>query len=384
MSSSRVVGAVLGLIACVSGAVLAEDRGWSGRWQGERVVLELAAEGSGWGGRLVVDGVPYRLLAQDSGDGLQGSFQAAGQAFALRARLREDGALELSSEGHVHLLRRVGPDARAAGPAPGTRFAHPAGHLACELPPGWRVQGEEQGVLVIDPAQREGTPREALVLGLCGELEQAELGQPATALVAALGPELERELGALELRFPQGTTEAPREVRVGEAPGAVVVWRGVQGQTPVHVWVGGLLGPGNSWFVLVGIVQDGRQAAYFPGLERLHGSVRLSGPPPAPAPPATDLSGMEFASSSTTPAGSFFSWFEFHAGGRVTRTMSLSGAPRDPVDVHANSDSAGPYTVEGDLVTVRLGNDVEQLRLVREGGEIVALMRGEKRYRRTR
>jgi hypothetical protein len=288
---------------------------WVGTWTGGapdqggvRLVAEVSPEG-GLRGSLTVQGATYPVTGAERGGKVEGSFTVQGHAFPFTAEVQGD-ALVLTSEGAAYHLAREAPPAPAnplarptapanplgqpapGAPAPATpapapspaggplegawegpaqRVQHASG-FSYDVPEGWSVRGEQEGMIVLDPGYRQGGTLEALVFLNHGEPDDADRAKTPVELLRDLGPQLMPQLQV----EPAGEAAAPTPITVGGVNGAQATWPGrqLQNGVPVTLWAGGLIAQGK-YVVVVALVQQGKEADYLPRAKRVLASVRL-------------------------------------------------------------------------------------------------------------
>jgi hypothetical protein len=130
-------------------------------------------------------------------------------------------------------------------------------------------------------------------------------------------------------------------------------------------------------------VLAGKEERYLPGVRRLLYSVNAR-PPQRNAAAEQALAGAEFSAIETRPggrSGSFSTIFAFASSNRVKKTLMMGGMA-GLAGVGGSSEEWGGYEVIGDEVMLVFKDGHDTLRLVVEGGRIVAIARGDRVYRR--
>lgn len=269
---------------------------WAATWSdGEvKLVLEPAAGGA-FQGTITVQGATYPVKGQAGAPKLDGTFSVQGHDFPFTATLDGD-VLTLVSEGTTYTLRKERPaqptnplGQRPATPSqPGPAQQGEAGALtgvydgpcqplrhqggfSLDLPQGWTVQQEEEGVVVISCGAGANDTIEAMVLIAHGQVEPEEQAKSAVQHITEFGPELCQNFGLNQAR----NSGQPRAVTINGAPGAEGTWTGtLQNGVPAIVWTGGAIT--QTRFVAVAIVvQQGREQDYLPKARRMLASTKL-------------------------------------------------------------------------------------------------------------
>lgn len=374
MSPTSWLSAALVLVAAAAPAAaqtpppnpLARPPAWAGAFADAEARLELRPGGEGFVGALSIAGRDLlaggRVVAPTR---LEGWFEVDGHRFAITATLDGPDALTLVSDGHTRrLTRSAAGAARVVDDGPATRWLHPAGWVAFDLPAGWTLQRVDAEVVLATC----GDDGALLVTG--GALEAEDRGRATADLLREAGPGVLADLGVRPAGGP--ADDGPLEGR-GLA-GHALVWEGARGERPVRVWVAGLRAPAH--YALVVLVADAaRLDAHRAAARRVAASLTLT-PPAAPARQAVALAGRRFAHVETTPAGSFFAWFEFPDERRVKKTLSGMGGV---------SESWGTYAVDGEVVRLRFDDGEDALEVVRgDDGRVTALRRPGGRVYRAR
>ena len=387
---------------------LAKRPPWVGTYTDGSVSLTLATSAEGFSGELTVgqQDFPVRGTHTD-GTAFEGQFTVDGVAFAFTAT-RTGAKLTLVSDGHTYELTREGAPANPLGgggaapkpsPSPGggnpaaglaelgdvdaapvTPFKQAQGWLTFGIPQGWRIQGEdaETRTIVFDPGYQQGGVLEAVVLARYGDLEPQQVGQPVSALLREAGPELQQEL-AMEMGIQISGGNAPVDLRLNNQPAGFVEWPAIQQQdnSGVTVWVGGVA-HGPRFFMVVGIVQKGRESKYLPKARRILATALVNVPKPGEQP-TVSLAGREVFHESVSESGSVSTTYEFAQGGQVKKTTYFSAAGLGGEG--ASSESNGSYALNGNRVQLNFQDGVEQATLVLEGGQLTGLQIGNVVYR---
>lgn len=263
---------------------------WAGTWSdgAVKLVLEPAPEGA-FRGAITVQGTTYSVKGAARPPALEGSFDVQGHAFAFTATL-EGAVLTLTSEGATYRLRKEGPaNPLATGPAPGHAptaaagpaltgvydgpaqpFRHSTG-FALDLPQGWTVQSEQEGVVLLSVPPGKDNTLEAMVMISHGEPDEADRGKTPTQLMAELGPSLHESFSLSGAR----PSSEPRAVVVSGVPGAEATWTGtLQNGIPALLWAGGVISD-KRFVVVVALIQQGREGEHLARAKRLLASTRL-------------------------------------------------------------------------------------------------------------
>lgn len=262
---------------------------WAATWSDGAVKLVLEAAGAGaFRGTITVQGTTYPVKGADRTPSLEGSFDVQGHAFAFTAALAGD-VLTLTSEGATYRLRKVGATnplagGAATGPAPtadgaaltgvfdgpAEGYRHSTG-FTLDLPRGWTVQSEQDGLLLLNVGIGQGQVLEAMVLVSHGEPDEEDRGKTPGQLMDALGPDLAQNLSLTGAR-PVGE---PRPVAINGVAGAEATWSGtLPNGVPALLWFGGAVSA-DRYVVVVALIQQGREQEYLPRAKRVLASTRL-------------------------------------------------------------------------------------------------------------
>ena len=322
---------------------LARPPAWVGKWKGESVSLELGREAGAGMGELTVGGKGYPLTVTPKPDDsavLEGSFKVDEHAFPCTIRLTGPDTLTLTSDGAAHELRRVAPPApqnplgkpptpnplgtppappepaeppRPVRPQPGglgggpgpladawqgpaQRRQNAGGAWSCELPAPYTVANEDGLGLLVNPGvqMQPGTVPEALLVCEIGELSPQEAQQPAGQLLRAVVPTLQEMLSGQGITVTQ--PREPTDVQVDGQPAGVYEWSGKNmAGNPLSVWMGvAIRGP--RYVLVLGVVQQGKEAAFLPKMKRVFSSIRI-------APAAGPLQGAPGGQPGGQPGG---------------------------------------------------------------------------------
>jgi hypothetical protein len=266
---------------------------WAGTWSdgAVKLVLEPAAEGA-FRGAITVQGTTYPVKGAAQPPRLEGTFDVQGHAFAFTAAL-EGAVLTLTSEGATYRLRKegatnplaagraTGPTTGAApaasGPAltgvydgPAAPFRHSTG-FTLDLPQGWAVQSEQEGVVLLSVPPGKDNTLEAMVMISHGEPDEADRGKTPGQLMAELGPSLHESFSLSGAR----ASSEPRAVVVSGVQGAEASWTGtLQNGIPALLWAGGVISD-KRFVVVVALIQQGREGEHLARAKRLLASTRL-------------------------------------------------------------------------------------------------------------
>jgi hypothetical protein len=265
---------------------------------------------------------------------------------------------------------------------PATTFAHPRGWFRFELPQGWSVTRQADDSLTINPGLTPSDTLDALVVVSYGQLEADQAGRDLAALFAAAKATILEELASQAI-VAGDAVEVPRRVVLAHAPGIVQELKGKAGERDVSVWLGGLVEDGY-YLTVTAVVLAGKEVRFLPGARRILHSVQPR-PPERNRPAEQALVGARFGAIETRPGGSrgsFSTIFEFGENQRVKKTMIVSGIVGLSADVGGESEEWGTYEAVGDEVHLSFPSGRDALELVIENGEIAALRRGDRVYRR--
>lgn len=262
----------------------------------------------------------------------------------------------------------------ASAPQQAEALTH-VGAVALALPSGWRVDQRADDGAVLDTGLPPERARDAVVLLVGGELPAEAVGVSATELLRARLPDL-----AADLRG-QGLTVALRRADVvaascaaGAGAKVALSGRGVDGRT-LAVEVHAAADRGR-WAGIVAIAVPGAGDAALAGARQAFASLRFpDGPAPQGAPSTAALAGMEFGHATFGRDASLSTTYRFAAGGRVVRRTMFSS----PVG-SSDREEPGAYTLRGDVVVLRCGDDETTARVERRNGRVVALRIGQARY----
>ncbi|MCO5168110.1 MAG: hypothetical protein M9894_17335 [Planctomycetes bacterium] len=261
---------------------------WAGAWSDDQLRLVVEPAAAGFEGSLTVQGATYPVKGKADGPRLQGAFSVQGHDFAFTAALEGD-ALTLVSEGTTYRLRREQPrNPLGAPPPPGPGAPPPPGAgegltgvydgpaqplrhqggFSLEVPQGWRVQEEQEGVLLL-AVDASPTPG-AMVLIAHGEIEADDRHKSPVQHIAEFGPSLLENFAISQGR----PLAAPRAVAL-KGPGAEGAWAGtLPNGVAAVVWTGAVFTP--TRFVAVALlVQQGREQEFLPRAKRLLASARI-------------------------------------------------------------------------------------------------------------
>lgn len=262
-----------------------------------------------------------------------------------------------------------------------TTFAHPRGWFTFEMPEGWSVARQTDEGLLVNPGLKETDTLDALVSVVYGPLDATTAGADLPALFENVRPSILEDLAAQGIQVVAAGS-APRVVMLAHGSGLVQEWKATAGGRGATVWLGGLVK--NGYYLAVScIVASGKEERFLPGAKRILHSVR-------PRPPERDRSaeqalvGVRFAATDTRPggaSGSFNTILEFTAGNRVKKTMIVSGRV-GLSGIGGESVEWGTFEVVGDDVRLVFPDGEDTLRLSIEEGQVVALQRDGRVYRR--
>jgi hypothetical protein len=265
---------------------------------------------------------------------------------------------------------------------PVTTFSHPRGWFTFEMPAGWTVPNAGDGHLAINPGLASTDTLDALVIASFGELDAASAQLDASAVFARARAAIVQDLAAQSIQVVE-TAAGPRAVRLAHGTGITQEWPGKAAGRDVRVWFGGLVRDGH-YFTVTAVVVSGQESRFLPGVKRLLHTVHPR-PPQRNTAAEQALVGARFGAIDTRPGGSrgsFSSTLEFSAGNRVRKTMMISGLAGLSTDVGGASEEWGTYEVTGDEVMLSFRDGADSLRLTIEQGQVVALVRGDRVYRR--
>lgn len=265
---------------------------------------------------------------------------------------------------------------------PVTTFSHPRGWFTFEMPPGWTVPNVGDEHLAINPGLASTDTLDALVIASFGELDAASAQLDPSAVFAQAKGAIVQDLAAQSIQVVE-TAAAPRAVRLAHGNGITQEWPGKAAGRDVRVWFGGLVRDGY-YFTVTAVVVSGQESRFLPGVKRLLHSVHARPPQPNTAAEQA-LVGARFAAIDTRPGGSrgsFSSTIEFSAGNRVKKTMTMSGLVGLSTDIGGSSEEWGTYAMSGGEVTLSFRDGTDTLHLTIEQGQVVALVRGDRVYRR--
>ncbi|MBI5849464.1 MAG: hypothetical protein HZB39_00265 [Planctomycetes bacterium] len=376
-------------------------------FSGDSITRTLrAGERATYTGTLSVDGAEYRTEATSKDKALRGRFQVDGEWYDFTATLDGD-RLKLASDGATHELvadktDRPGAEKNPGGTTPGethpesgdappalegvfdgetTRFEHPRGWFACELPKGWTVYSQDDTGLIVNPGLTQSDTLDAIVFMLWGRLEAADQNQPVAKVVEKYLPKMREVLAQQGLQIGEGETPIAT-CKSKEVPGAVVTLNGrtQQGQT-LQVWYGSVVKQ-DGWLGAGAVVMEGKAEAYLPKVKRIFTTLEPK-PPERNAKLEAALVGRTFSSSQygrVTGSGHHAS-YSFEAGGAVTRRL-MSNVPSQPGLPGASTDSerGGRYEVCGDVLYLYFETGQESAQVVQQGGKVTAIRIGNAVY----
>lgn len=265
---------------------------------------------------------------------------------------------------------------------PVTTFSHPRGWFTFEMPAGWTVPNVGDEHLAINPGLASTDTLDALLIASFGELDAVSAALDASAVFTQAKTAIVQDLAAQSIQVIE-TGAAPRAVRLAHGTGITQEWPGKAAGRDVRVWLGGLVHEGY-YFTVAAVVVSGQESRFLPGVKRLLHSVNPR-PPQRNTAAEQALVGSRFGAVDTRPGGSrgsFSSTMEFGTGNRVKKTMMMSGLVGLSTDVGGASEEWGTYEVTGDEVTLSFRDGTDTLHLTIEQGQIVALVRGDRVYRR--
>ncbi|MCW8140782.1 MAG: hypothetical protein KIT58_17920 [Planctomycetota bacterium] len=263
---------------------------WAGAWSDDQLKLVLEPAPAGFQGSLTTQGATYPVKGTAQGARLEGAFSVQGHDFAFTAT-QEGDALTLVSEGTTYRLRREQPRNPLGAPAPGPGTPPPPpqagqgldgvydgpaqpvrhqGGFSFEMPQGWRVQEEQEGVilLAVDASPTPG----AMVLIAHGEIEADERQKTPVQHITEFGPSLLENFGISQAR----PVAAPRAVTL-TGPGAEGAWAGtLPNGVPAVVWTGAVFTP-TRYVAVALIVQQGREQEFLPRAKRVLAAARIGG-----------------------------------------------------------------------------------------------------------
>lgn len=260
-----------------------------------------------------------------------------------------------------------------------TLISHPRGWFSFEVPQGWSVSRQTDDALLINPGLSASDTLDAMVIVSYGELEPAQARMDVAALFPEVKAAIIEELASQSIAVSDSAA-APRIVRLAHGTGLVQEWPGKAGPRDVRVWFGGLVKDGH-YLTATAVVVAGQEQRFLPGVKRLLFSTNPR-PPQRNAAAEQALAGARFASIDSRGRGSFSSSFEFLPGLRVKKTMMMSGMVGLSSSVGGDTEEWGTYEVTGDEVTITFKDSQDTLELVVEQGQIVALARDGRTYRR--
>ncbi len=370
-------------------------------FRGDAITLTLRAkELATYTGTLSVDGAEYRAEATSKDQALRGRFAVEGDWYEFSATLDGD-RLKLVSDGATHDLVAETPpvtkpgDAKPDDAKPGdappalegvfdgetTRFEHPRGWFACELPKGWTVYSQDDAGLIVNPGLTQSDTLDAIVFMLWGRLEQADQNQPVAKVVEKYLPKMRELLAQQGLQVGEGETPIAT-CQSKEVPGAVVTLSGrtQQGQT-LQVWYGAVVKQ-DAWLGVGAVVLEGKAEAYLPKVKRIFVTLEPK-PPERNQKLEAALVGRTFNSSQygrVTGSGHHAS-YSFDAGGAVTRRL-MSNVPSQPglPGVSTDSERGGRYEVCGDVLYLYFDTGQETAQVVQQGGKVTAIRIGSAVY----
>jgi hypothetical protein len=263
-----------------------------------------------------------------------------------------------------------------------TTIRHPRGWFSFEVPHTWSVATHDDGAMVINPGLTATGTLDARVVVTYGELDAAQAGRDAAALFPDVRSSIVQALAAQSIAVSD-TAAAPRAVQLAHALGVVQEWSGRADGRDVRVFFGALVRDA-AYLAVTAVVATGQEDRFLPGVKRLLHTV-------IPRLPARNfaaeqaLAGLEFSAIETRPGGargSFSAMFAFGAGGRVKKTLMMSGMVGLSSSIGGDSEEWGTYEVIGDDVTLAFRDSADTLRLIVDQGRITALERDGRRYRR--
>jgi hypothetical protein len=285
------------------------------------------------------------------------------------------------SSTHAQEKRMAAPLLDGLHSGPVTTIGHPRGWFRFEVPQGWSVASQGDNAMMINPGLSSSDTLDALVVVSYGELEVDQARMDLTTLFQTVKPAIIQDLAAQSIEVTDPAV-APRTVGLAHTTGLVQEWPGKAGGRDVRVWFGGLMKDGH-YLAVTAVVVSGQEQKFLPGVKRLLYSVNAR-PPQRNTAAEQALAGVEFSAVETRPggrSGSFSTIFAFGAENRVKKTMMMGGMV-GLSDVGGTSEEWGGYEVIGDEVTLSFKGSEDTLRLVSEGGQLVALARGDRIYRR--
>jgi hypothetical protein len=258
-----------------------------------------------------------------------------------------------------------------------TTFTHPRGWFSFDMPQGWTVARQTEGMLAINPGLTATDSLDALIVVHYGEIEVAQRHLDLGELFRSVRPAVLADLRSQGIDVVDDGS-SPRPVSLAHAAGIEQQWPGRAGGRDVRVWLGGLAAEGHYLAVLAVTIAD-KTDRFLPGAKRILHSVR-------PSPPRRDpvaeraLEGAQFSASDMRPGGSFTTVFEFSTSNRIKKTMIASG--RGAVLGGGASEEWGSYQVIGDEVRLSFRDETDALLLTIEQGRVVGLQRDGRIYRR--
>lgn len=265
---------------------------------------------------------------------------------------------------------------------PVTVISHPRGWFTFEIPQGWTIARQADDSMMINPGLGTSDALDALIVVTYGELDAAQAQLDVAALFPTVKAAIIEDLASQSIQVTDSGA-VPRLVRLAHTSGLVQEWPGKAGARDVRVWFGGLVKDGH-YLAATAVVLAGVEERYLPGVKRLLFSVNPR-PPQRNANAEQALAGARFAAIETRPggsSGSFSTTLEFAAGLRVKKTMIISGMVGLSSSIGGESEDWGTYEVVGDEVTLSFKDSQDTLTLVVEQGQVVALQRNGRSYRR--
>lgn len=267
---------------------------------------------------------------------------------------------------------------------------HRAGRAAFPLPKGWTEARRDGAVVIVNPGFRPEDELAAIVLVVAGELAEAERERTLSALLREQLPQLAEQMASQEIAIDQRRAKVATLDLPG-GPAAELRAPGMAGEHPVEVWIGARRD--DTWSgCVIAIVMREHKARFLPGARAILDGMRFTdaeaaadgddgqgADDPAAETPAgaADLAGAQFGRESFGSGASLTSVYTFGRNGTLQRRTMFSSEWNS-----SDSTTPGTFRCDGERVTLRVGDDVLNGTIERQGGRAVAIVIGGNRYRR--
>jgi hypothetical protein len=251
----------------------------------------------------------------------------------------------------------------------------PDGTFAFEVPSGWAITSQENGLTAFDGGV-PGGQRDLAVLVYYRDLDETQSHLSAERLLELELAGLKKSLVLQGIGTLDSFTRDPHALALAGDPAAEAACLGTWGGSPVTAWIGARRASPR-FFVVIGIEPRSRgPGRAIAGAKRMLLSARVP-PRPSGSAVASAIAGRRFGNTSFYSSGSMSTIYEFGAGGTVSlKTLtSFSGVGG------SESTKRGRYQIVGGSVRMTFDDgDVEEAEVETNAGGVSAIRIGRARY----